>query len=177
MVLHSQQTSIRRRISLSSVASESSSPSISPEPSPSRYGLSLGSPRRRRLSPPHSSRDGISAWPRSPRSPCSSRSPSLQRPSVACIPEEPLNEELQADQDKLFAVNRRIKATLTDLLNCESVKQDSRMRSWVQTRLMDSQHEHNDQRRKHISESTMVQAECIRRSSMEEEDRPRKLSM
>jgi len=42
---------------------------------------------------------------------------------------------------KLKNVNQQIKSTLTDLLNCESVRRDQRYRMWVQTRLMDAEKE------------------------------------
>lgn len=38
-------------------------------------------------------------------------------------------------------MNLQIKTTLTDLLNCESVRADSRYRMWVQERLMDAERE------------------------------------
>jgi len=42
---------------------------------------------------------------------------------------------------KLKNVNQQIKTTLTELLNCESVRGDTRYRKWVQTRLMDAEKE------------------------------------
>lgn len=42
---------------------------------------------------------------------------------------------------KLKDVNLQIKSTLTELLNCESVRSDNRYRTWVQTRLMDAERE------------------------------------
>jgi hypothetical protein len=42
---------------------------------------------------------------------------------------------------KLMNVNQQIKQTLTELLNCESVRADRRYRTWVQTRLMDAERE------------------------------------
>lgn len=43
-----------------------------------------------------------------------------------------------------------IKATLTDLLNCESVKRDAKTRLWVQTRLMEAEMELKRQRRRRV---------------------------
>jgi hypothetical protein len=40
----------------------------------------------------------------------------------------------------------QIKQTLTDLLNCESVRNDNKYRLWVQTRLMDAEKELKESR-------------------------------
>ena len=44
-------------------------------------------------------------------------------------------------------VNQQIKATLTELLNCEGVKQDRWYCVWVQMRLMDAERELKEGRR------------------------------
>lgn len=49
--------------------------------------------------------------------------------------------ELEGEELKLINVNQEIKATLTDLLNCESVRNDKQFRMWIQTRLMDAERE------------------------------------
>jgi len=49
--------------------------------------------------------------------------------------------EIEQDEVKLKSVNQQIKSTLTELLNCESVRGDRRYRMWVQTRLMDAERE------------------------------------
>ncbi|PNS15406.1 37S ribosomal protein S24, mitochondrial [Sphaceloma murrayae] len=145
MILRSQQTSVQRRLSSPSPESpppsSASSASSSPETSPLRLdGDELPStPARRRPSG-----SSPSASPRLR----SQRSPYLRRPSIPSIPEQPESEHRsETDEDKLSSINMKIKATLTDLLNCESVKHDERMRDWVQTRLMDAQHTITDQRR------------------------------
>lgn len=48
---------------------------------------------------------------------------------------------------KLYHVNQQIKTTLTELLNCESVKRDRLYRAWVQTRLMEAERELKQGRR------------------------------
>jgi hypothetical protein len=48
-------------------------------------------------------------------------------------------------------INGQIKATLTALLNCESVKHDARLRAWVQEKLMDAEHDARRQRRRKSS--------------------------
>jgi len=55
------------------------------------------------------------------------------------------------DEAKLADISSRIKTTLTDLLNCDAVKNDNRMRSWVATRLMDVEHELKEQKRRRHS--------------------------
>lgn len=57
-------------------------------------------------------------------------------------------EEIEEEEQKLKNVNQQIKTTLTDLLNCESVKSDLRYRKWVQTRLMDTERELKEGRSK-----------------------------
>lgn len=49
--------------------------------------------------------------------------------------------EIEQDEMKLKDVNQQIKSTLTELLNCESVRGDRRYRMWIQTRLMDTEKE------------------------------------
>ncbi|KAF1820479.1 uncharacterized protein K489DRAFT_411738 [Dissoconium aciculare CBS 342.82] len=44
-----------------------------------------------------------------------------------------------------------LKMTLTDLLNCETVRQDSKMRLWVQARLIEAEFELKRQRRRRVS--------------------------
>ncbi|KAF2218175.1 hypothetical protein BDZ85DRAFT_313042 [Elsinoe ampelina] len=145
MVLRSQQTSVQRRLSSPPPESPSSSAASSPETRPLDYDaegdLTPVTPIRRRSS--HTTSPSAS-----PRTSHSQRSPYLRRPSVPSIPEMPDTEtRIDTDSDKLDSINLKIKATLTDLLNCESVKSDERMRSWVQTRLMDAQQTLNERRR------------------------------
>lgn len=176
MVLHSQQTSIRRRLSsASSVSSASSNSSLSPSPrpsspelSPARIAVYHNSPTG--TSPPEVTSASLSSLsyesfsPRSPRPSSGDRRTSV--PTVPCIPEDPDEE----DEGKLFDVNGKIKTTLTDLLNCESIKHDARMRTWVQTRLMDAQQALNSERRRTVS---VAHAQAVARTT----DTPRKLSL
>lgn len=57
-------------------------------------------------------------------------------------------QEVEEDEEKLMHVTQQIKTTLTDLLNCESVRNDKRYRMWVQTRLMDAERELKGSRRR-----------------------------
>lgn len=64
-----------------------------------------------------------------------------RRSSLPAVIDESLLGEMEEDESKLKSVNQQIKSTLTDLLNCESVRGDRRYRMWVQTRLMDAEKE------------------------------------
>ncbi|KAF2213738.1 hypothetical protein CERZMDRAFT_96562 [Cercospora zeae-maydis SCOH1-5] len=44
-----------------------------------------------------------------------------------------------------------IKANLTEMLNCEQVRNDQKMRLWIQSRLMDAELELKRQRRRRVS--------------------------
>lgn len=57
------------------------------------------------------------------------------------------------DAHKLFEINKEIKATLTELLNTESVRSDSQYRQWIQERLMDAEQQIRRQRRRRSSGS------------------------
>jgi hypothetical protein len=61
-----------------------------------------------------------------------------------------------ADEAILYQINQQIKTTLTDLLNCDSVKHDKALRAWVQDRLMDAEHELKKQRRRRSSASVVA---------------------
>lgn len=56
-------------------------------------------------------------------------------------------QSLLEEEKKLITVNQQIKATLTELLNCEGVKQDRQYCLWVQRRLMDAERELKEGRR------------------------------
>lgn len=62
--------------------------------------------------------------------------------------DESLIEEMAAGEQKLFDVNEGLKRALTELLNCETVRKDQEMRTWVQTRLMDTERELRSGRRR-----------------------------
>ncbi|KAI7490303.1 hypothetical protein KC367_g1778 [Hortaea werneckii] len=61
-----------------------------------------------------------------------------------------------ADEARFFDISADIKSTLTDLLNCETVRKDSRMRMWVQSRLMDAELELKRQRKRKRCNPTIV---------------------
>lgn len=59
--------------------------------------------------------------------------------------------ERSTTSDKLYECTREIRCTLTELLNCDSVKHDERFRTWVQEKLMDAEHDIKGQRRRRSS--------------------------
>lgn len=56
-----------------------------------------------------------------------------------------------SDTQHLYEINNQIKATLTELLNSESVRNDDKARVWVQARLMEAEHELKKERRRKSS--------------------------
>ncbi|KAF2134375.1 hypothetical protein P153DRAFT_371768 [Dothidotthia symphoricarpi CBS 119687] len=57
------------------------------------------------------------------------------------------------ESHKLFEINQQIVATLTELLNTQSVRSDDKHRAWIQERLMEAEHQSRRQRRRHGSNS------------------------
>lgn len=108
--------------SLSPTRSATLSPSSSKHTSPSR--------NHRRSSGAHSRGARIS--------PC----------SLEPVLDEAVLGEMMADEQKLCDVNEGIKRALTELLNSEAVRKDHTMRTWVQTRLMDTERELRTGRRR-----------------------------
>ncbi|KAI0184819.1 hypothetical protein EV127DRAFT_223734 [Xylaria flabelliformis] len=64
---------------------------------------------------------------------------------------ESLVGEVAAGKQKLYDVNEGMKRALTELLNCEAVRQDRVMRTWVQTRLLETEKELRRGRRRRCS--------------------------
>lgn len=173
MILHSQQTSIERRLSASSTCS-SDSESSSPELSPARLAVYQNSP----ASVSHIESIGSPQSQQAPLLPhermFTTKSPFDRRTSPPSIP--PILESPDEDDEgKLFDVTGRIKSTLTDLLNCNSVRTNERMRAWVQTRLMDAQLAMNDTKRRRVNSDTSAHADALTKRL--EANSPRKLSV
>ena len=59
------------------------------------------------------------------------------------------------DSPQLCEVNQQIKATLTELLNTDSVRSDEKYRAWIQGRLMDAEQKIRKQRRRRSSSSSV----------------------
>lgn len=72
------------------------------------------------------------------------------------------NSELATEEQKLMRVNRQIKSTLTELLNCEGVRGDRLYRAWVQTRLMDAERELRGGRRHSLGQARGLEEELGR---------------
>lgn len=81
------------------------------------------------------------------------RSPPAARfgSTLAPVLDESLVEEMAAGQQKLSDVNEGIKRTLTELLNCDAVRKDRTMRTWVQSRLLETEKELRCGRRRRSS--------------------------
>jgi hypothetical protein len=126
-----QSEALRQRLSISSPSSDGLSPieSISPTSSPLRRRSSV-SPQALAYSFP-----SAYVWPMPQAMPGAGK----------------WSESEQDDEATLYEINHQIKALLTDLLNCESVKSDKMYRTWVQARLMDAEHELKRQRRRRSS--------------------------
>ncbi|KAK3326960.1 hypothetical protein B0T19DRAFT_440983 [Cercophora scortea] len=67
---------------------------------------------------------------------------------LATVPDETTLSEVAVEEAKLCHVNEGIKRTLTELLNCETVRADRAFRTWVQCRLMDTERELRSGRRR-----------------------------
>lgn len=101
---------------------------------------------------PESRSSSISSMSSSPGTP-----PSLpfSTHAIPTIPEEVEESEERDDaedeEQKLYDINKQIKFTLTDLLNCDSTRSDSKFRAWVQSRLMDAEMELRRHRKRRVS--------------------------
>ncbi|OCK76305.1 hypothetical protein K432DRAFT_385527 [Lepidopterella palustris CBS 459.81] len=143
MLLSSQQEVLRRRLSLQI-----------PSPTP----MTASSPEMQSLSSsPVSSRPSFSAsFSAEPYN----TSPTSSHPmSTYPFPTVPgtehrcslSDENRSEDGHKLYQINQQIKATLTELLNTDSVRQDDKFRAWIQGRLLDAEMEMRRQRRRRSS--------------------------
>jgi hypothetical protein len=65
------------------------------------------------------------------------------------------------ESHKLAEINQQIIATLTELLNTESVRSDDKSRAWIQEKLMEAEHQIRRQRRRHSSNSERDFASAI----------------
>lgn len=137
-VLESQQEVLRRRLALQV---------------PAAAPMTAGSPELNSLSSsPVSSRSAFaSSW-----------SPELEYTSAHPMPimghRHSIDDTHVEDSHKLYEINQQIKATLTELLNTESVRSDDKYRAWIQERLMDAERQIRKQRRRHSSGDRMMAA-------------------
>lgn len=63
--------------------------------------------------------------------------------------------------DKLSELNHQIVATLTELLNTESVRSDEKHHRWIQERLMELEHQLRRDKRRHSSNAERNLASAI----------------
>lgn len=151
LLLHSQHDALQRRLSEMSTSGPVSAAG-SPSRSPDRV-------RQGSLSSHSSlsSSSGSSDYEGSPYFPAmrnrldrSGSLPLLQsgrpmavarRSSLPTVIDESILVAIEEEEEKLLNVNLQIKTTLTELLNCGSVRSDKRYRTWVQSRLMDAERE------------------------------------
>ncbi|KAF2687895.1 hypothetical protein K458DRAFT_171793 [Lentithecium fluviatile CBS 122367] len=134
MLLSSQKEAVRRRLSLQL---------------PTAPPMTASSPEFRSLSssptdfrPPAWTPNYGPTYP-SPTEPIAAQPSTAHRHSIADT----------EDAHKLCELNQEIKATLTELLNTESVRSDEKYRAWIQGRLMAAEHQIRDQRRRRSSGS------------------------
>ena len=73
------------------------------------------------------------------------------RGTLEPVLDETLLEEMAAGEQKLWDVNEGIKRAPTELLNCDLVRKDRTMRTWVQSRLMETEKELRSGRRRRSS--------------------------
>ncbi|KAK5634321.1 hypothetical protein RRF57_010035 [Xylaria bambusicola] len=127
-----------------SLASSTAVTSPSVSPTPSLFGRDSLSP-----SPQSDQRMMSHTWMPGSSSSSSRNRVHQQRQALCC------NEsEIAAGEAKLFDVNEGMKRALTELLNCEAIRQDKAMRTWVQTRLLETEKELRRGKRRRSSATT-----------------------
>jgi hypothetical protein len=156
LLLHSQHDALQKHLdSLSNpISTASTSPSRSPTRCHSRHSSISSSPRSSfssPSSPPQQTSIPTHSAPNFSPQFTSHRSRHDRRFSLPPILDEAVMQEVEEEEEKLINVNQQIKSTLTDLLNCESVRADERYRTWVQSRLMDAERELREGRRGSLS--------------------------
>ncbi|KAK1830883.1 hypothetical protein QBC39DRAFT_372444 [Podospora conica] len=135
--LQEQHESLRQHLSelrplQTPFSAVTASPVISPARTSSTSSItSLGAPSPTSRSQRHFSIPGSLPWG-----------------SLESVPDETTLDELATEEAKLCHVNEGIKRTLTELLNCEAVRDDRAFRTWVQCRLMDTERELRSGRRR-----------------------------
>jgi hypothetical protein len=145
----------------SSTASSSISTITSPSSSPTRSSFStMLSPQLSASSATptstrrHHSRSSGRASPKM-HARCSGWQDARRRSeALDTIVDEDTVFEISAEEQRLCDVNEGIKRALTEMLNCDTVRNDMNMRMWVQTRLMETEKELRTGRRRKGSSSS-----------------------
>lgn len=73
---------------------------------------------------------------------------------TSMAPRNSIDDTHTEESHKLSEIDHQIVATLTELLNTESVRSDDRHRAWIQERLMEAEHQIRRERRRHSSQSS-----------------------
>ncbi|KAA8627113.1 hypothetical protein PtrSN002B_001711 [Pyrenophora tritici-repentis] len=66
-------------------------------------------------------------------------------------PRNSIDDMHTEESHKLAEINHQIVATLTELMNTECIRNDEKQRAWVQSRLMEAEHQIRRERRRHSS--------------------------
>ncbi|KAJ1326216.1 hypothetical protein MN608_07661 [Microdochium nivale] len=155
LLLHNQHEELRQQMyDLCPSYTNSSTAVTSPSVSPSRAFNTIPSPPTLRHQSSSSSSCSSSSFGSSRSHRRSSPTSSLKSgfanslSTLAPVLDETLMVEMAAGEQKLFDVNEGIKRALTELLNCDRVRADRSMRSWVQSRLMETEKELRSGRRR-----------------------------
>jgi len=152
LLLHSQHDALQKHLEsisqpTTTTTSVSSSPPMSTSPtSPAPFSTSHhGQRQHRRASSTSYTTPSISPIAELPPTASSQPTKPALRQRRSSLPPtlslSPSLSEIEEEELKLMNVNQQIKATLTELLNCESVRKDRRYMMWIQTRLMDVERE------------------------------------
>ncbi|KAI3326368.1 hypothetical protein HD806DRAFT_404227 [Xylariaceae sp. AK1471] len=152
LILYNQHEELCQRLNELCPSSLSSTTTTSPSVSPTRSIISRSSPSRFKFSVSLSREQ-----PRTSHMKMQMPSPGYRIPPSQLEPvlDEALVGEVAAGKQKLFDVNEGIKRALTELLNCEAVRQDKAIRTWVQTRLMETEKELRRGRRRRRSSAAV----------------------
>ncbi|CZT41213.1 uncharacterized protein RSE6_00929 [Rhynchosporium secalis] len=164
LLLHSQHDALQKHLSSISATSPTATTSPNQSPSRSRFSSLSSSPDSSTSSDdptsfltslpsksePHFPTTVTPNHRRSGSMPRHSQRPAFRtrRSSLPTVFDESILDSIEEDENKLKDVNLQIKSTLTELLNCESVRCDGKYRMWVQTRLMDAEMELKRERTK-----------------------------
>ncbi|KAI0871517.1 hypothetical protein GGS24DRAFT_503724 [Hypoxylon argillaceum] len=148
LLLQDQHEELCQRLHELSPLSSSSSSSLSATTKTSPSSLAPTTATSPSISSTRSVRDGPAPSRDQRTTSHTYRARTNQREAVR---NESLVGEVAAGERKLFDVNEGMKRALTELLNCEVVRQDRAMRTWVQTRLLETEKELRRERRRRSS--------------------------
>lgn len=102
-------------------------------------------------SPEFQSLSSSPTWSPKYTSPYPTTDPVATAPRTSIGPRISLDDTHTAESRRLSELNHQIVATLTELMNTESVRSDEKHRAWIQERLMEAEHQIRRERRRHSS--------------------------